>query len=140
MKPEENHGTTDQMKRLLHFSSTVNDNDSDSEASALVFNNEGNEESTTTIEALHPKESAKGLNLDPNVRTVNQVTDYLAYSNDRWVQISLLKILNDFGAPLYAFSSVIGWAENAYQTGYRFNPRTKHFNTMMKELQEWTQL
>jgi hypothetical protein len=68
------------------------------------------------------------------------VTDSLAYSKDRRAEVSLLKILNDFGAPLYAFSSVIGWAENAYQTGYRFNPRTKHFNTMMKELQEWTQL
>jgi len=130
----------EEMKQLLHLASTANDNDNDNEEGGFDFNNEGNEEATSTIEAVDANESVIGTVLDPNIRIVNQVTDSLAYSNDRRVEIALLKILNDVGAPLYAFSSVIGWAENAYQTGYRFNPRTKHFDTMMKELQEWTQL
>ena len=128
----------DKMKHLLHSSNTVNDHGN--EEVACDFNNEGDDESTPTIESIQANESANGTIIDPHVRIVNQVTDSLAYSNDRRVEISLLKILNDVGAPLYAVSSVIGWAENAHQSGYQFNPRTKHFDTMMKELQEWTQL
>ena len=142
MNAKENHGAIDQTKQLVHLTSTVNANDNvnDNEEGGFEYNNEGDDDSMPTLESALGNGSANATILDPNVRIVNQVTDSLAYSNDRHVKIALLKILNDVGAPLYAFSSVIGWAENAYQTGYRFNPRTKHFDTMMKELQDWTQL
>ena len=86
----------EEMKQLLHLASTANDNDNNNEEGGFDFNNEGNEEAMSTIDAVDANESVIGTILDPNVRIVNQVTDSLAYSNDRRVEIALLKILNDF--------------------------------------------
>jgi hypothetical protein len=139
-KEKENNRIMDHPRqhRLLALR-TVNSSN-DNEPGISDVNTEGEDESMSTVEDAAANESLPQVDLDPNVCLSNEIIERLGYSNDRRVEVSLLKMLNDVGAPLYAFSSVIGWAEDAFKSGYRFNPCRKHFATYMKDLQEWTKL
>jgi hypothetical protein len=129
-----------QRQHRLLASRTVNSSN-DNEPGISDVNTEGEDESMSTVEDAAANESVlPELNLDPNACLSNKIIERLGYSNDRRVEVSLLKTLNDVGAPLYALSSVIGWAEDAFKSGYRFNPCRKRFATYMKDLQEWTNL
>lgn len=77
--------------------------------------------------------------LDPAV-TLAADKPPAVFTAARQHEVKLLKILNDVGAPLYAFETIMQWAFNARVAGYDFDPQVKHYATQMVNLQKMTNL
>ena len=56
--------------------------------------------------------------------------------NSRRSEITLLKILNEIDAPLYAFEVIMDWARDAFCSGYKFNPVQRTYQTQISHLQQ----
>lgn len=59
------------------------------------------------------------------------------YSNDTKVEVKLLHLLNDIGAPKYAFKVIMEWAHEAYVTGYKFQPKCTSQELQVKRIERW---
>lgn len=60
----------------------------------------------------------------------------LYYDNDIFHEISLIKLLNDFDAPLYAFNNIMNWARNATTQKYSFNNQQKTYKQVINHLEK----
>ena len=58
-------------------------------------------------------------------------------SNARRVEVTLLKILTELDAPLWAFPVIMDWAFDAYQTGYDFTPSQKTYQGQLQIISKW---
>ena len=58
------------------------------------------------------------------------------FTNNRRVEITLLKILLEIEAPLWAFQDVMLWALDAYQTRYEFSA-SNSYTSQVKSLEQW---
>ena len=56
--------------------------------------------------------------------------------NSRRVETILMKILSEIEAPLYAFEVIMDWAQDAFVTGYKFNPTQKSYQSQIAHLQK----
>ena len=63
-----------------------------------------------------------------------------AYSNDSRVEIMLLKLLNNIGAPHYAFKDLMEWAHDAYISGYKFTPKRSSYQQQINKIEKWLNL
>ena len=77
---------------------------------------------------------------DPNVTYRDKDDQPFTFTNERRVEVSLLKLLNELGAPLFAFKEIMEWAADAYHSEYKFNPDTCTHCAQIKELQKWTNM
>ena len=57
-------------------------------------------------------------------------------NNDFFIQLQLLQILEDIGAPLYAFEKIMNWSANAYLGGYKFPSRFSSRDKMVDKLSD----
>ena len=60
----------------------------------------------------------------------------LFYFNEVIHEIKLLKILNDIGAPLYAYQIIMEWAHEAYLSNYKFDTQGKTYQQTIKYLED----
>lgn len=59
------------------------------------------------------------------------------FSNNRHVEIILMKILTELEAPLWAFKVIMDWASDAHATGYNFKPEQKSYKSQITMLEKW---
>ena len=70
-------------------------------------------------------------------------TDYIInpeqaiFTNGCRVEVTLLKILTELQAPLWAFEEIMDWANDAFRTGYQFTPRQKTYGQQISHLEQW---
>ena len=58
-------------------------------------------------------------------------TTAFSFHNDDCIENNLLKIMQDIGAPNYAFKKIMNWAKDAFDTGYKFNPRYTNYKSQI---------
>ena len=78
------------------------------------------------------------FNLLPSNDLLNQQStfsqkEFLWTQNDI-VQVSLLKLLHEIQAPLYAFDKIMSWAADAQLSGYKFKTEFRHRKLLMTSL------
>lgn len=66
--------------------------------------------------------------------------DCFVYSNNSRVEVSLLKIINEIGAPHYAYKLLMDWAQDAYVTGYKFASLCSTYSQQIKKIEKWLSL
>ena len=107
-----------------------------------------------TVQHEQKKRKIESLNLDNNSTTNNVLDDHtvedefsndsvnepFAYSNDSRVEIMLLKLLNNIGAPHYAFKDLMEWAHDAYISGYKFSPKCSSYQQQINKVEKWLNL
>ena len=59
----------------------------------------------------------------------------LYHDNNIIHEIKLVKILNDMGAPLYAYENIIEWARNAHLQDFKFQTYNKTYKQLIKHLE-----
>ena len=77
---------------------------------------------------------------DPDVAFFDREDQPFTFTNERRVEVSLLKVLNEIGAPLYAFKEIMAWAADAHHTNYNFTPEISTHEGQIAELQKWTNM
>lgn len=60
-----------------------------------------------------------------------------AFTNARRVEVVLLKILTELEAPLWAFKTIMDWACDACQTGYKFMPKQQTYKSQISTIERW---
>ena len=93
---------------------------------AIVFDNENDFEHTNFL----PLQKADNVELLTNPSQAIR-------TNARRIEVTLLKILTELEAPLWAFNDIMDWALDAYQTGYNFMPRQSSYQSQMHTLKQW---
>ena len=63
--------------------------------------------------------------------------DTAVFSNNRRVEVILLKIITKLEAPLWAFKDIMDWAFDAYQTGYKFFPQHNSYTSQIQTIEKW---
>ena len=63
--------------------------------------------------------------------------DTAVFTNARRVEIILMKLLTELEAPLWAFKEIMDWACDAIQTGYKFIPEQKTYQSQIVILEKW---
>lgn len=63
--------------------------------------------------------------------------DTAVFSNNRRVEVILLKIITELEAPLWAFKDIMDWAFDAYQTGYKFFPQHNSYTSQIQTIEKW---
>ena len=61
----------------------------------------------------------------------------LLHTNDRRVEVSLLKLLSDMQAPLCAFQSIMSGAHDAFESGCEFNPSSCAHDSQINSISKW---
>jgi hypothetical protein len=79
-------------------------------------------------------------NNDPDVTFFDREDQPFTFTNERRVEVALLKVLNEIGAPLYAFKEIMDWAADAHHTQYNFTPQISTHEGQIAELQKWTNM
>ena len=64
-------------------------------------------------------------------------TDPTAFTNARRAEVTLLKILTELDAPLWAFRVIMDWAFDAHQSGYDFMPSQKTYRGQLHTISQW---
>jgi Plavaka transposase len=59
------------------------------------------------------------------------------YTNARRVEVTLMKILTELEAPLFAFKVLMDWALDASQSGYNFIPQQESYQSQMQTIAKW---
>jgi hypothetical protein len=62
------------------------------------------------------------------------------YTNARCIEVTLLQILKELEAPLWAFKDIMDWACNAYQSGYIFMPQQTSYKAQLQTLTRWVSM
>ena len=62
--------------------------------------------------------------------------ELICYQSKLIHEIKLLKILNDIGAPLYAYSTLMQWAYNAKVSQYNFDTKNRTYHQVVKHLEK----
>ena len=66
--------------------------------------------------------------------------DSFTFHNDDCIENNLLKLIVDIGAPDYAFKKILPWAKDAYNTGYKFNPRKTNYKSQIQSKEKHSNL
>ena len=66
----------------------------------------------------------------------SNTTIAFSFHNDDRIENNLLKLMQDIGAPNYAFKKIMTWGKDAYDTGYKFNPRYTNYKSQLKKTEE----
>jgi hypothetical protein len=91
-------------------------------------------EETTTTEDIHNCEI-----IDPHIEIIDDSqNEPFAFTNDRYIETKLLKILEEIGAPLYAFDVIMEWGFEAQQSHYNFQPKAQTYRTQLDHLAKMT--
>ena len=80
-----------------------------------------------------------GFNNDDSLSTEksNQGSENEFYHSTEIIhEIKLLKILTNIGAPLYAYQTIMKWAQEAYLSDYKFDTTRKTYQQTIKYLEE----
>lgn len=80
------------------------------------------------FDTLHDSNQEDGYLLNP---------DPAIFSNTRRVEVILLKFLTELEAPLWAFKTIMDWACDASQSGYKFMPRQQTYNSQISIIEKW---
>ena len=59
------------------------------------------------------------------------------FTTARRVEVTLLKILMELEAPLWAFKDVMDWARDAAQSGYKFTPHQDSYRAQLETISRW---
>jgi hypothetical protein len=59
------------------------------------------------------------------------------FTNARRVEVTLLKILTELEAPLWAFKVLMEWALDAAQSGYKFIPQQASYQSQVETICKW---
>jgi Plavaka transposase len=59
------------------------------------------------------------------------------FTTSRRVEVTLLKILQELEAPLWAFKVIMDWAFDAHQSGYHFQPQQVHYQSQLESISQW---
>jgi hypothetical protein len=59
------------------------------------------------------------------------------FTTSRRVETTLMKLLTEIDAPLYAFKSVMEWAEDAHHSEYGFTCQNKSYHSQINNMQSW---
>ena len=62
--------------------------------------------------------------------------DYI-FLDSSLIEIKLLKLLNNMSSPHYAFQAIMEWAQDAYLSGYTFDPKTTTNELQIKKFTRW---
>jgi hypothetical protein len=62
--------------------------------------------------------------------------ELICYQSKMIHEVKLLKILNDLGTPLYAYSTIMQWAYNANVSQYNFNTKNKTYHQVINHLEK----
>ena len=60
----------------------------------------------------------------------------VCFQNNILHEVKLLKFLNDFSAPLYAYSSIMKWAHDANILKYNFQTNNKTYHQVIEKLEK----
>ena len=63
--------------------------------------------------------------------------DTAVFTNARRVEVTLLKILTELEAPLWAFKDIMAWARDAAQSGYKFMPQQDSYRAQLETISRW---
>jgi hypothetical protein len=63
--------------------------------------------------------------------------DAAVFTNERRVEVILLKILTELEAPLWAFQDIMDWAFDAQQSGYKFHPEHNSYKSQIQTIEKW---
>ena len=50
-----------------------------------------------------------------------------SFHNNECIETNLLKLVKEINVPNYAYKKIINWARDAYNTGYKFCPKTTSY-------------
>jgi len=107
------------------------------EISGSFFETNQVDDSSTTATST----STINVTRDPEIEIIrDDEKPPFIFTKERKIEVKLLKLLNEIGAPLYAFDLIMQWAFEAYSIGYDFNPTTKRHSTQLTTLQEITNM
>ena len=70
----------------------------------------------------------------------SNTTKTFSFLNDKQVENNLLKLLMDIGAPDYAFNKILKWARDAYNSGYKFNPKRTNYRSQIAAVEKHNNL
>ena len=59
------------------------------------------------------------------------------FTNARRVEVTLLKLLTEIEAPLWAFKDIMDWACDAQQSGYKFMPQQQTYKSQLQTISRW---
>jgi hypothetical protein len=62
------------------------------------------------------------------------------YTNARRIEVTLLKILTELEAPLWAFKIIMNWAFDAAQSGYNFMPQPESYRLQLQTITKWAKM
>jgi hypothetical protein len=62
------------------------------------------------------------------------------YTNSRRIEVTLLKILTELEAPLWAFKIIMNWAFDAAQSGYNFMPQQESYRSQLQTITKWVKM
>ena len=68
--------------------------------------------------------------------TRNHVAPIVPFNHSLQIETSLLDILKDSGAPLWAFQRIMEWASNAHRSGYHFSPERGSYHSQIQYLED----
>lgn len=72
---------------------------------------------------------------DPMIELVDETNQQpFIFTNAHYIEVKLMKILEELGAPLYAFEIIMDWGFEAKQNGYDFQPTTKTYTSQIQQL------
>lgn len=77
-------------------------------------------------------------NVENNPHFIDNINErnIFSFHNDDCVKSNLLKLMLEIGAPNYAYKQILNWAKNAYNTGYKFNPKTISYKCQIKSMEK----
>jgi len=87
-------------------------------------------------------ESDETLEEITNSPSMDECNSYQPYhfSNDKYQEIKLLKLLNNLGTPLYAYKLIMEWAKEAHLSNYNFDCQHTSHKQMIRYLQKKLQI
>ena len=136
-----NNQVKNRSKCLIHndFISKKASAGANTDISNLICKNDNSEildnniliDSDETSHNTPQKETETNLN-----DVILDTTNAFSFHNDERIENNLLKLMQDIGAPNYAFKKIMNWAKDAYDTGYNFNPRYTNYKSQIKKTEE----
>ncbi|HEY9300925.1 MAG TPA: hypothetical protein VIQ31_32080 [Phormidium sp.] len=70
----------------------------------------------------------------------NDNSHHVCSTNNMYHEVKLLKLLNNLGAPLYAYNSIIKWASDAQAEKFNFDTQYKNYHQVINHLEDVLQM